>query len=70
MKLFVEAITDGVPPDGSPRERRATHVRFSLTYFQFTALELTIASPSSSIRQKFMSRLDNAPESAEIELLA
>jgi len=70
MKLFVLAITDGVPPDGSPRERRATHVRFSLTYFQLAAFELTIASPNSSIRQKFISRLAKAPDNAEIELLA
>jgi hypothetical protein len=70
MKLLVLAITDGVPPLGSPKLRRATHVRFSFTYFQFAALELTMASPNSSIRQKFISRLANAPDNAEIELLA
>ncbi len=70
MKLFVLATTDGVPPLGSPKLRRATHVRFSFTYFQFTAFLSTIASPNSSIRQKFISRLANAPDNAEIELLA
>jgi hypothetical protein len=69
MKLLVLAITDGVPPEGSPRERRATQVRFSLTYFQLTAFLSTIASPNSSIRQKFISKFARAPDNAEMELL-